>query len=172
MLLLYPSANRDEAVFADPYRFDVRRDPNPHVAFGAYGRHHCLGAPLARLELRVLFEELLARFADIELVDPDVAGHAAPRQLRRRHREAADRLAAPAQAPPWTVCSTAPMHAVRWLAEAAAWAVVGLTLVLLVTQALGWSASMIVAVGQALTPCSVGSACWRRSSAGCGRTGR
>ena len=71
MLLLYPSANRDEAVFTDPYRFDVRRDPNPHVAFGAYGRHHCLGAPLARLELRVLFEELLARFADIELVDPD-----------------------------------------------------------------------------------------------------
>ena len=71
MLLLYPSANRDEAVFDDPQRFDVRRDPNPHVAFGAYGRHHCLGAPLARLELRVLFEELLARFDDIELVDPD-----------------------------------------------------------------------------------------------------
>lgn len=69
MLLLYPSANRDEAVFADPFRFDVRRSPNPHVAFGAYGRHHCLGAPLARLELRVLFEELLARFGEIELVD-------------------------------------------------------------------------------------------------------
>jgi cholest-4-en-3-one 26-monooxygenase len=71
MLLLYPSANRDEAVFDDPYRFDVRRDPNPHVAFGAYGRHHCLGAPLARLELKVLFEELLDRFDEIELVDPD-----------------------------------------------------------------------------------------------------
>jgi cytochrome P450 family 142 subfamily A polypeptide 1 len=71
MLLLYPSANRDQAVFDDPQRFDVRRDPNPHVAFGAYGRHHCLGAPLARLELRILFEELLARFDDIELVDPD-----------------------------------------------------------------------------------------------------
>ena len=71
MLLLYPSANRDEAVFDDPQRFDVRRDPNPHVAFGAYGRHHCLGAPLARLELRVLFEELLARFDDIELADPE-----------------------------------------------------------------------------------------------------
>jgi cytochrome P450 family 142 subfamily A polypeptide 1 len=75
MLLLYPSANRDEAVFADPYRFDVRRDPNPHVAFGAYGRHHCLGAPLARLELRILFEELLARFSSIELVDPDEPAH-------------------------------------------------------------------------------------------------
>ncbi len=73
MLLLYPSANRDEAVFDDPQRFDVTRDPNPHVAFGAYGRHHCLGAPLARLELRVLFEELLARFDDIQLVDPDAA---------------------------------------------------------------------------------------------------
>ena len=78
MLLLYPSANRDEAVFDDPQRFDVTRDPNPHVAFGAYGRHHCLGAPLARLELRVLFEELLARFDDIQLVDPD----AAPSQRR------------------------------------------------------------------------------------------
>ena len=95
MLLLYPSANRDEAVFTDPYRFDVRRDPNPHVAFGAYGRHHCLGAPLARLELRVLFEELLARFAEIELVEPDDAGAAAPRQLRRRHRVAADPLQHP-----------------------------------------------------------------------------
>ena len=78
MLLLYPSANRDEAVFTEPYRFDVRRNPNPHVAFGAYGRHHCLGAPLARLELRVLFEELLARFGDIELVDPS-----SPAPLRR-----------------------------------------------------------------------------------------
>jgi cytochrome P450 family 142 subfamily A polypeptide 1 len=67
ILLLYPSANRDEAVFADPYRFDIARTPNDHVAFGAFGRHHCLGAPLARLELRVLFEELLARLADLRL---------------------------------------------------------------------------------------------------------
>jgi cholest-4-en-3-one 26-monooxygenase len=72
MLLLYPSANRDEAVFADPFRFDIGRTPNDHVAFGAYGRHHCLGAPLARLELRVLFEELLRRFDELELatIDP------------------------------------------------------------------------------------------------------
>jgi cholest-4-en-3-one 26-monooxygenase len=69
VLLLYPSANRDEAVFADPFRFDITRDPNPHVAFGAYGRHHCLGAPLARLELRILFEELLRRLPDLELVE-------------------------------------------------------------------------------------------------------
>jgi len=67
VLLLYPSANRDERVFADPHRFDVGRAPNEHVAFGAYGRHHCLGAPLARLELRIMFEELLRRLDHIEL---------------------------------------------------------------------------------------------------------
>lgn len=67
ILLLYPSGNRDEQVFADPFRFDITRTPNDHVAFGAYGRHHCLGAPLARLELRVLFEELLRRLDDLEL---------------------------------------------------------------------------------------------------------
>jgi cytochrome P450 len=66
-LLLYPSANRDEKVFADPYTFDITRTLNDHVAFGAYGRHHCLGAPLARLELRVLFEEILRRFDNLKL---------------------------------------------------------------------------------------------------------
>jgi cytochrome P450 family 142 subfamily A polypeptide 1 len=73
VLLLYPSANRDEAVFADPDRFDVGRNPHPHVAFGAHGRHHCVGAPLARLELRVLFDELLDRLPDIQLADPVAA---------------------------------------------------------------------------------------------------
>lgn len=67
LLLLYPSANRDEEVFADPYRFDVARDPNPHVAFGGYGNHFCLGNALARLELVVMFEELLRRLPDLEL---------------------------------------------------------------------------------------------------------
>jgi cytochrome P450 family 142 subfamily A polypeptide 1 len=67
VLLLYPSANCDESVFADPFRFDVSRDPNPHVAFG-FGAHFCLGASLARLELRVLFEELLPRLPDMHLV--------------------------------------------------------------------------------------------------------
>ena len=73
MLLLYPSANRDERVFERPFTFDVARAPNDHVAFGGFGRHHCLGAQLARLELRVLFEELLARWSEIALAQPDEA---------------------------------------------------------------------------------------------------
>jgi cholest-4-en-3-one 26-monooxygenase len=67
LLLLYPSGNRDVAEFPEPERFDVARDPNRHVAFGGFGTHHCLGATLARLELKVLFEELLRRFPDVEL---------------------------------------------------------------------------------------------------------
>lgn len=66
VMLWYPSANRDEEVFADPYRFDVGRTPNEHLAFG-FGEHFCLGAGLARLEIRVMFEELLARLTDIVL---------------------------------------------------------------------------------------------------------
>ena len=69
LLLLYPSANRDEAVFPDASTFDIRRSPNEHVAFG-FGTHFCLGASLARLELRVVFEQLLARLPDLALVDP------------------------------------------------------------------------------------------------------
>jgi cytochrome P450 family 142 subfamily A polypeptide 1 len=71
VLLLYPSGNRDAAVFRDPDRFDVLREPNRHVAFGGFGTHHCLGATLARLELRVLFEELLRRLPDVELATSD-----------------------------------------------------------------------------------------------------
>jgi cytochrome P450 len=59
------SANRDEEVFVDPFAFDVARDPNPHVGFGL-GLHFCLGASLARLEIRVLFQELLTRFGSFE----------------------------------------------------------------------------------------------------------
>ena len=60
LLLLYPSANRDEEVFADPSASTSSRTPNEHVAFG-FGPHFCLGASLARLELRVMFERLLDR---------------------------------------------------------------------------------------------------------------
>ncbi|MFC5751604.1 cytochrome P450 [Actinomadura rugatobispora] len=66
VLLSYPSANRDEEVFDDPFRFDVGRDPNRHLAFGS-GTHYCLGAALARIEIRVFFEELLPRLESIEL---------------------------------------------------------------------------------------------------------
>jgi len=65
------SANRDETVFADPFRFDLDRDPNPHLGFG-HGVHHCLGANLARLEIRVVLDELSARVGDIELTAPVV----------------------------------------------------------------------------------------------------
>jgi cytochrome P450 len=69
LALYYPSVNRDEAVFPDPDRFDVRRSPNEHLAFGI-GEHFCLGANLARLEIRVMFEELLRRLPDMELAGP------------------------------------------------------------------------------------------------------
>ncbi|HEY5108851.1 MAG TPA: cytochrome P450 [Acidimicrobiales bacterium] len=72
VLLLYPSANRDEEVFEDPFRFDVLRNPNPHVGFGAAGPHFCLGAHLARREIDVMLRELLTRLPDIEVSgEPD-----------------------------------------------------------------------------------------------------
>lgn len=66
MMLSYPSGNRDEAVFDDPFAFRVDRSPNKHVAFG-YGAHICLGQHLARMEMRVLWEELFARLDKVEL---------------------------------------------------------------------------------------------------------
>jgi cholest-4-en-3-one 26-monooxygenase len=68
--LWYISANRDEDVFTDPFRFDIERDPNTHIAFGGGGPHFCLGAQLARLEIRLLFEELTKRYPRIEAVGP------------------------------------------------------------------------------------------------------
>ena len=72
LMLLYPSANRDEDVFEDPFRFDVARTPNEHVAFG-FGPHFCMGASLARLEISVMLEQLLTRMPDLELANPDAA---------------------------------------------------------------------------------------------------
>jgi cytochrome P450 len=69
VLIWEGSANRDEKVFADAGRFDVTRDPNPHMGFG-HGIHFCLGASLARLEMRVLFEELLPQFASYQVTEP------------------------------------------------------------------------------------------------------
>jgi cholest-4-en-3-one 26-monooxygenase len=70
VFLLYQSANRDEDVFDAPDEFRVDRDPNPHLAFGI-GTHYCLGANLARAEIKVVFEELFRRLRDIRAVDPD-----------------------------------------------------------------------------------------------------
>lgn len=71
VILYYGSANRDEAVFDDPDRFDVRRTPNPHVGFGGPGPHFCLGAHLARRELAVMLRELYTRLPDLDLAgDP------------------------------------------------------------------------------------------------------
>lgn len=70
LMLLYISGNRDENVFSNPYEFDIARNPNEHIAFG-FGAHFCMGASLARLELRVLFEELVKAFPNLTL-DGDV----------------------------------------------------------------------------------------------------
>ncbi len=69
--LVYPSANRDEAWFTDPFDVDLRRDPNHHVAFG-FGPHLCLGAHVARLTMRVALEELTTRFTDLHPISPPV----------------------------------------------------------------------------------------------------
>ena len=99
--MFYNSANRDERAFPDPYRFDVTRTPNEHVGFGAGGPHFCLGANLARREIKVMFEELFRRLPDIEITgEPD---HAAERlhprhqahAVRLAHRQRADRPTAP-----------------------------------------------------------------------------
>ncbi|MDX1469742.1 MAG: cytochrome P450, partial [Acidimicrobiia bacterium] len=71
VVMWYTSANYDEEVFDEPFRFDLSRDPNPHVTFGT-GRHVCLGASLARLEVRVFFEELLGRVSGFEVGEPDL----------------------------------------------------------------------------------------------------
>ncbi len=70
VLLWYNSGNRDEAVFEEPYRFDVRRRPNEHMGFGGPGPHYCLGANLARREIRVMFREIFRRLPDLEITGP------------------------------------------------------------------------------------------------------
>ncbi|MYC45909.1 MAG: cytochrome P450 [Acidimicrobiia bacterium] len=73
VVMHYLCANRDESTFDDPLAFDVRRDPNPHVGFGGPGPHYCLGAHLARREIKVMFRELFSRIGDIRATgEPDL----------------------------------------------------------------------------------------------------
>ena len=71
VVMLYQSANRDEDAFPDPWRFDVTREPNEHVGFGGGGPHYCLGANLARTQLRCLFTQLVTRLPELEVGEPD-----------------------------------------------------------------------------------------------------
>lgn len=90
VVLHYTSADFDERVFVDPFRFELRRDPNPHLAFG-WGEHFCLGAKLARLEARVFWEEFFARFSGFELAGPVRRMRS---NLNNSHKEIRVRLAA------------------------------------------------------------------------------
>jgi len=67
VVFFHISANRDESIFENPEKFDITRSPNPHMAFGGGGPHFCLGANLARMEIRVMFEHLLDRMPDLRL---------------------------------------------------------------------------------------------------------
>jgi cytochrome P450 family 142 subfamily A polypeptide 1 len=82
IIMLYPSANRDEAVFEDPFRFDIRRSPNPHVAFG-FGTHLCIGTHVARTTLAAVFGQLSRRVTDLHAVtEPDVESNIFARAVR------------------------------------------------------------------------------------------
>lgn len=82
-ILIYPSANRDAAAFADPFTFDITRSPNHHISFGN-GPHTCIGAPLARLSLRIVFEECSRMFTSLEVAsEPDVEANLFARAVRR-----------------------------------------------------------------------------------------
>ncbi len=73
VVMWFNSANRDERTFDDPFRFDITRSPNPHLGYGGGGPHFCLGANLARREIRVMFEQLFQRLPDIEITaEPDL----------------------------------------------------------------------------------------------------
>jgi len=82
IIMLYPSANRDESVFDDPFAFNIHRNPNPHLSFG-FGTHLCIGANLARLVLTTMFRELSAQATDLAVVtEPDVEANIFARAVR------------------------------------------------------------------------------------------
>ncbi len=96
-MLLFESANLDEGKFDEPERFDVERHPNEHVAFG-FGTHYCLGQALARLELKVMFEQLLTRLPDLELAADPAAAAPPPCEFHQRLGEDAGHVLAVAAA--------------------------------------------------------------------------
>ncbi|TSE01134.1 cytochrome P450 [Skermania sp. ID1734] len=76
VVMFYSSGNRDETVFEDPWRFDITRNPNPHIAFGGGGVHFCLGNHVARMQMRALFREIVTRAPELKLGEPEyVTGH-------------------------------------------------------------------------------------------------
>ena len=82
IIMLYPSANRDEADFENPFEFDIHRNPNPHLSFG-FGTHLCIGANLARLVLTTVFRELSVRATDLSVVsEPDVEANIFARAVK------------------------------------------------------------------------------------------
>jgi cholest-4-en-3-one 26-monooxygenase len=82
IIMLYPSANRDEAVFDEPFTFDIRRDPNPHVAFG-FGTHLCIGTHVARASLAEVFGQLSQRVTNLRVMaEPDVEANIFARAVR------------------------------------------------------------------------------------------
>jgi cytochrome P450 len=82
VIMLYPSANRDESVFADPFTFDIHRNPNPHLSFG-FGTHLCVGANLARLVLTTVFREMSQQATGLRVItEPDVEANIFARAVR------------------------------------------------------------------------------------------
>jgi cytochrome P450 len=82
VIMLYPSANRDESVFADPFTFDIHRNPNPHLSFG-FGTHLCIGANLARLVLTTVFREMSQQATGLRVItEPDVEANIFARAVR------------------------------------------------------------------------------------------
>ena len=98
--LFYASANFDDDVFDDPFRFDITRSPNPHVAFGGHGAHYCLGANLARQEIRQIFNAIADHAPDItKLAEPNRLRHSWINGIKDLQVSYADRLSSRSSRP-------------------------------------------------------------------------